>query len=144
MQRKWADEAGFSIVEVLIAAAVLGIAVIGLALLFSLGQGLVLAQVHDRVALGLAVWRLEESRTEGFSAIRAGSTAIKVGTASELPVSGFPQYDRTTVVTCVDATTLKAQAPCPNPVTAVQITVTVIPHARQADSITLNSVLTFH
>jgi len=52
-------ERGVAIIEVLTAAVILAIAVIGLAVMFSWGQSFVVAQGDDRVALYLAQQRIE-------------------------------------------------------------------------------------
>src|SRR5262245_51634741 len=54
------SERGFAILEVLIAAVVLGIALVGLALMYANGHGLVVGQGDERVALQLAQQKIEQ------------------------------------------------------------------------------------
>jgi len=61
-------QAGFSMIEVLIAAVIVAIAIIGLFMMYSTGQALVQAQGSNRVAVQLAQQRLEELRAGGFGA----------------------------------------------------------------------------
>ena len=58
--------AGFSIVEVLAVTVIVGIAVIGVALMFGKGSAWVSATGADRVAAGLAQQRIEQIRTCGW------------------------------------------------------------------------------
>ncbi len=86
------DERGIALleVEVLTAGVVLSIAILGLALLFSMGSSYVAAEGGERVALFLAQQRLEELRAVGLA--RAVAEA-------ERPVPGFPGFLRSTTIT---------------------------------------------
>jgi type II secretory pathway pseudopilin PulG len=61
-------QGGISLIEVLVAALVLGIALTGLTLLLSRGQTAVVAQGDTRVALYLAQQKIERLRGLGFGA----------------------------------------------------------------------------
>ena len=84
------DERGIALLEVLTAGVVLSIAMIGLALLFSMGSSYVAAEGGERVALFLAQQRLEELRAVGLA--RAVAEA-------ERPVPGVPGFLRSTTIT---------------------------------------------
>ena len=62
-------ESGFSIVEVLAVTVVIGIAVIGVALMFGKGSAWVSAIGDDRVAAGLAQERIEQIRATAWGAV---------------------------------------------------------------------------
>ena len=145
---------GIALLEVLISGAILAIAVVGLSLMLSSGQSLVMADGDERVALYLAQQKIEHLRALGLRCIPVGTSADAVGPESgcfsqqdynEAPEQlGFPRYRRLTVVECVDPQTFAPTAPCPDPVTAKRITVTVDPQMREADPITISSVLALH
>ena len=139
------------------AGAILAIAVVGLSLMLSSGQSLVMADGDERVGLYLAQQKIEKLRTLGLRCIPVGTSADAVGPEpgcgsstqqdyNETPAElGFSRYRRLTVVECVDPQTFSPTAPCPDPVTAKRITVTVDPEMmREADPITISSVLTLH
>ena len=145
---------GIALLEVLIAGAILAIAVIGLSLMLSSGQSFVMAEGDERVALYLAQQKIEKLRALGLRCIPVGPSADAVGPESgcqsstqqdynEAPAElGFSRYSRLTVVECVDPQTFAPLATCPDPITAKRITVTVDPEMREADPITISSVLT--
>jgi type II secretory pathway pseudopilin PulG len=62
---------GFSLVEVLAVTVIVGIAVIGVALMFGKGSAWVSATGADRVAAGLAQQRIEQIRTCGWDVATA-------------------------------------------------------------------------
>lgn len=66
------NDAGFSIVEVLAVTVVVGIAVIGVALMFGKGSAWVAATGDDRVAAGLAQERIEQIRAGGWALATPG------------------------------------------------------------------------
>jgi type II secretory pathway pseudopilin PulG len=66
------DEAGIALVEVLITAVVMGIAAVGIALMFATGSGWVSAEGDDRVAMKLAQQKVEQLRSMSFGCIFAG------------------------------------------------------------------------
>ena len=153
---------GIALLEVLIAGAILSIAAIGLSLMLSSGQSLVMADGDERVGLYLSQQKIEQLRGLGLRCIPVGPSADAVGpepgcgsssqdyneTPAELgPQLNFPpgvpaHHRRLTVVECVDPQTFAPTAPCPDPITAKRVTVTVEPLMHQADPIVVSSVLT--
>jgi hypothetical protein len=83
------DERGIALLEALMASLVLSIAMIGLALMFSMGSSYVRAEGGERVALFLAQQRLEELRAIGLA---------RAVTEAETAVPGFPGFVRTTTI----------------------------------------------
>jgi len=83
------DEDGIALLEVLTASVVLSIAMLGLALLFSMGSSYVAAEGGERVALFLAQQRMEELRAIGLA---------RAVTEAEGPVPGFPGFLRSTTI----------------------------------------------
>ena len=76
---------GIALLEVLIAGAILAIAVIGLALMFSWGQTFVVAQGDDRVALYLAQQKIEALRASGFNLLQVGDETLVAGCPNAEP-----------------------------------------------------------
>ncbi len=116
-------EDGIALLEVLFGGVALGIAIVGLALLFSLGQTSVLAEGDDRVALYLAQQRMEQLRTLGYDYVLSGTTTEAAGT-----IPGFPGFSRQTAVAVLadpDGSGL--------PQAAKTITISVQPSWRMAD-----------
>lgn len=98
-------QAGFSILEVIVAAVIVAIAAVGLSVMYSTGQALVQAQGSNRAALQLAQQRIEQIRAGGF-----GPQALP-DYREETAFVGIPNnpgYERTTIITGV----------CPNDFTA--------------------------
>ena len=62
-------EAGIALLEVLVTGVVLSIAVVGVALMFSLGNAWVVAGGDERVALNLARQKIEQLRSLTFACI---------------------------------------------------------------------------
>src|SRR5262245_58892628 len=60
------DRRGISVVEVLIAALLLGIASAGVTLMFGSGQAFIVGEGDNRVALALARQAIEQVRASGF------------------------------------------------------------------------------
>ena len=83
------DERGIALLEVLTASVVVLIAMIGLALMFSMGSSYVRAEGGERVALFLAQQRLEELRAIGLA---------RAVTEAERTVPGFPGFVRSTTI----------------------------------------------
>jgi hypothetical protein len=110
------------------------------------------AEGDERVAIYLAQQKIEQLRSLGFACIPVGTgNAVPSdcgGTPSqdydETPEElGFPRYSRTTAVQCADPSAFNPIG-CPGLITAKRITVTVAPQMAQADTITVDSVLTLH
>ena len=91
-------QAGFSMIEVLIAAVIVAVAIIGLFMMYSTGQALVQAQGSNRVAVQLAQQRLEELRAGGF-----GAASLPDGREETafVAVPNNPGYERMTVISGV-------------------------------------------
>jgi prepilin-type N-terminal cleavage/methylation domain-containing protein len=67
-RRTLIGQEGFTLLEVLVAAMILGIALVGLTLLLSRGQAFLVAQGDARIALYLAEQKIERLRGLGFGA----------------------------------------------------------------------------
>ena len=61
-----ASEAGMSLLEVLFGIAIVGMAAMGMAMMFGMGQGMVQGGGDNRAALSIAQQRLEQVRAAGF------------------------------------------------------------------------------
>jgi hypothetical protein len=72
VRRAFGSEAGSMLLEVLIAGVMLGIATVGVALMFSLGGTWVTAKGDDRVGLWLAQQKIEQLRALTFTCIPVG------------------------------------------------------------------------
>ncbi len=123
-----ANERGIAFLEVLAAGVTLSIALIGLALMFSLGMSWVSAEGGERIALFLAQQRVEELRTMGL----AGAIA-----EPERDIPGFPGFLRRTTIT--GGTDLDGSGNVPR-----LITVSVRSIIRQAGPVTLTAVYFRH
>jgi len=67
-RRTLIGQEGFTLIEILAAAIILGIAVVGLTLLLSRGQAFIVAQGDTRIALYLTEQKIERLRALGFGA----------------------------------------------------------------------------
>jgi Tfp pilus assembly protein PilV len=90
------SEAGLMLIEVMMATLVLGIASLGLALMFSRGSADVVAMGDDRIALGLAEQKIEQLRAAGFGAATTGTAP------PESISSGARTFTRVTCTQYVD------------------------------------------
>jgi len=140
-KKRTTGEDGYALLEVLVGGVVQAIALVGLALMFALGQALVVAQGDDRVALYLAQQKIEEARSLGFSAVAMGSHTDTV-TAGQTAGQTF------TRVTCISYVGDASLGEPPAGGCAVgagtstkRIKVTVTPAQPQADPVTLETVL---
>ena len=84
------SEDGFSLLEIVISGFIVSVSVVGLALMYSLGQSFVSAEGHERVALYLAEKRIEELRSIGLS---------QAASEPEAPIPGFTDFYRSTTIT---------------------------------------------
>ena len=149
--RIWGDS-GLSIVEVLAATLVVGIAVVGVALMFGKGAAWVSATGDDRVAAGLAQQRIEEIRASGWG----GATQL-IGTLITEPAIAagddyrFTRFTRTVCVQYVDprspvGLTSPAYTPseCPaGPMTTtIRMTVVVTSTQPETSPVTLQAWMT--
>ena len=121
-------EHGVALLEALTTSVIVVIAMIGLALLFSMGSSYVAAEGGERVALFLAQQRLEELRAIGLA--RAVSE-------TERPVPGFPGFLRST--TMVAGTDLDGSGDVPR-----IITVSVRSLVRQAGPVSVTTAYVKH
>ena len=122
------DERGIALLEVLTASVVLSIAMIGLALMFSMGSSYVRAEGGERVALFLAQQRLEELRAIGLA---------RAVTETDTAVPGFSGFVRTTTI--AGGTDLDGSGNVPR-----IITVTVRSLIRQAGPVSVTTVYIKH
>ncbi len=160
-----AGEQGAALLEVLIAGVFLGLAVVGIALMFSEGQSYVVAEGDDRVAIALAQEKLEAVRALGFSCIPIGgpgtagvpmpalpncpgfspipdTPAVRAArTYNEAPLGRYAS--RTVIVQCANPDTMVAQA-CPSPVDATKITVDITPTMTKAKPLRVEAFVALH
>ena len=96
-----ASTAGFTILEAIIASLVVGIAALGVMMMFSSGQTSVYSSGQNRVAAQLVIQRIEQVRATGYG------TKFPPDPREETiwtPVPGNPGYERTTIITDVCTT----------------------------------------
>ena len=127
-RRQLCGERGIALLEVLTTSVIVLIAMIGLALLFSMGSSFVAAEGGERVALFLAQQRLEELRAVGLA---------RAVTEAEGPVPGFPGFVRSTTIAA--GTDLDGSGDVPR-----IITVSVRSLVRQAGPISVTAVYVKH
>jgi hypothetical protein len=114
--------------------------------MLSTARSFTVAQGDDRVAFYLAQEKLENLRALGFAAVPTssgpcpGTTCYNESglTAGEDQVQIF---SRVTTVVCVAKDNVNTAIPCPTPPVLKLLTVTVTPPMRQADPMTLQTVL---
>lgn len=154
VNRRLVGDEGVAVLEVLIAAVVLGVATIGIALMFSKGGSFIIASGDDRVAIYLAKQKIEDLKTLSFACIpiggpgtakadigpNTGCTATRV--YNEPQVAGNSRHSRTTVVACADPLANFAVSTCPQ--SGRRITVTVGDLMAEGRQITIESGLTVH
>ena len=121
-------ERGVALLEVLTTSVILVIAMIGLALMLSMGSSFVHAEGGERVALFLAQQRMEELRAIGLA---------RATTETERAVPGFPGFVRTTTIS--GGTDLDGSGDIPR-----IIRVSVRSLVRQAGPITVTAVYAKH
>ena len=120
------DQRGVSILEVLIAALLLGMASAGVAVMFGTGQAFIVGEGDNRIAAALARQAVEQVRASGF-----GNPLVAVDPREELtftavPYAGVhPGYERTITITSVCAKNYLPVCSPPTPIEAKLITVTV-------------------
>src|SRR5207247_1723639 len=133
--------------EVVMTSVVLGIAIVGVALMLSSARSMVVAQGDNRVAFYLAQEKLENLRAQGFAAVPISPGGSCPGitcynesglTAGEDQVQTFT---RVTAVDCVAKSDLNTAIACPTPQVLKRITVTVTPSMYQADPVVMRTVL---
>ncbi len=135
------DASGITLIEVLIASAVVGIAAIGLALMFAHGQAFIAGEGDNRVAVYLAQQKIELSRAQGFPTLTVGTTTELFDNALATVVSNA-FYTRTTAVDLVCGDDYTATTGCPStPPQAKRVTVTVQSAPKEARQVILTAVL---
>ena len=140
VRRFWLHEGGFAILESLMGSIMVALGIVGLSVMFSVGQTMILAQGDEWSGLFLAQQKIEESIATGFTAL-AVATATDTVSVGE---SGTQAYTRVTTVACVQqADYTQVVSPCPSPL-AKRVTVTVTPTNAQLNAVTLQTVLTSH
>jgi Tfp pilus assembly protein PilV len=144
---QWTREQGLALIEVVMTSFVLGIAVVGVALMFSLGRSFTVAQGDNRVAFYLAQEKLENLRAQGFAAvpINPGGACPGITCYNESDLTAGADntqtFLRVTSVDCVAKSNLNTVISCPTPKVLKRITVTVTPSMHQADPVILQTVL---
>lgn len=99
--RLLASPAGFTILEAIVAGLVVGIAGMGVLMMFGTGQTYIQSGGTDRIAAQLAQQRIEQVRAAGYG------TKFPPDPRQELTmtaVPGNPGFERTTIVTDVCST----------------------------------------
>jgi type II secretory pathway pseudopilin PulG len=96
-----ASPAGFTLLEAIISATIVGIAGMGVLMIFGTGQTYIQSSGTDRIAAQLAQQRIEQVRAAGYG------KKFPLDPRLELimtPVPGNPGFERTTVITDVCST----------------------------------------
>ena len=125
LRRIVTDIRGISIVEVLIAALLLGIASAGVTLMFGSGQAFIAGEGDNRVALALARQAVEQVRATGFGPTTGADPRQELTFNSAAYGTIYPGYERTIVITAACATDFATTCAAPTPFEAKLITVTV-------------------
>jgi Tfp pilus assembly protein PilV len=154
------DASGITLIESLIASVVVGVGVIGLAVMLGTGQSVLSAEGDNRVAVFLAQQAIEHCRWQGFARATAGTTTEKIDASSSVADASNPCapasasnilttncttstticYARTTVVDCVSTSDYTASADCTaTPTPPKRITVTVRGGAFVAGNVQLHA-----
>ena len=131
------DERGIALLEVLTAGVALSIAMIGLALMFSLGASFVAAEGGERIALYLAQQRMEELRAIGLARATAETERAVPGFPPGCPATTPCQFLRSTTI--VGGTDLDGSGDVPR-----VIRVSVRSLVRQAGPISVTAVYVKH
>jgi Tfp pilus assembly protein PilV len=119
------DQRGVSILEVLVAALLLGIASAGVAVMFGTGQAFIVGEGDNRIAAALARQAVEQVRASGFGPT-SGVDPRQELAFTAVPYAGIhPGYERSIVITSVCANNYLPACSPPTPIEAKLITVTV-------------------
>jgi type II secretory pathway pseudopilin PulG len=145
-----AEETGFSLVEVLVAGLVIGVAVIGVSMMFGTGSAWVAALGEDRVGVGLAQQRIEQVRADTISRGWNSSSVTVAVPGKPIPPEAIdpancdvindqpagcrqiPKYQRVTCIQYVSDTDITSPAyssdcAAGEPTSTRRVTVTVTP-----------------
>jgi type II secretory pathway pseudopilin PulG len=102
------SNAGLGLLEVLVTTLVVGIAAVGIALMYSVGNTNVVAKGDNRVALGLAQQKIEQLRSLTFNCIPVSGPTAAVP-SNPLPCTATQNYSEGAA--WVTATGVAAPAP---------------------------------
>jgi Tfp pilus assembly protein PilV len=119
------DTRGVSIIEVLIAALLLGIATAGVTLMFGTGQAFIVGEGDNRVALALARQAVEQVRASGFGPTTGADPREELTFNSTAYGTTHPGYERTITIASVCANNFLPACSPPTPIESKLITVTV-------------------
>jgi Tfp pilus assembly protein PilV len=136
-----ADERGISLIEVIVAAVVVGIGAVGVALMFSAGQAYIQAEGDNRVALFLAQQKLEQFGSVGFAAHNV--VPISGTDTLDFTPNADQRYTRSWSIVCVDRDNYTSTVDCTTAGAAKLMSVTVQPSPAdpKATPVTLSRVL---
>ena len=144
-------DSGLSIIEVLAATLVVGIAVVGVALMFGRGAAWVSATGDDRVAAGLAQQRIEQIRASGWGVATAAGTIGTPITDPAISAGSNHTFARSVCIQYVDPSsplglTSPAHTPSACPLepatTTIRMTVVVTSNQPEAGPVTLQAWMT--
>jgi prepilin-type N-terminal cleavage/methylation domain-containing protein len=96
--RRAADERGMSLIEVVMAMLLLGVALAGLALSFPLSSIAVTDGGFLTIANGLAMEPIERAKREDYATLDSTFTTLYGSGATDLTGIGFPGFTRTVAV----------------------------------------------
>ena len=119
------DHRGISIIQVLIAALLLGIASAGVTLMFGSGQAFIVGEGDNRVALAVARQAIEQVRASGFGPTGGSDPREELTFSSTAYGTTYPGYERTITIASVCASNFLPACAAPTPIEAKLITVTV-------------------
>ena len=112
------DTRGVSIIEVLIAALLLGIATAGVPLMFGTGQAFIVGEGNNRVALALARQAVEQVRASGFGPTTGVDPREELTFNSTAYGTTHPGYERTITIASVCANNFLPACSPPTPIEA--------------------------
>ena len=136
-----------ALLEVLISSVIVGIAVVGVGLMFAIGQAYITAEGDNRVTLFLAQQKIEQLRTLGYTALTVtdnSATEPPATATPEDPVPNYPGYSRTWSVACVGQNDYTSRIACSGatcPAKRITVTVQTSPLGPKSTPVTLQSVL---
>jgi len=99
-------DSGMSLIEVIFGIAIVGIAAVGMAMMFGMGQGMVQGGGDNRAALSIAQQRLEQVRAAGFGPSTLPDPREEAS-PDGVPINNFgdsdavPGFRRRTIITGV-------------------------------------------
>jgi prepilin-type N-terminal cleavage/methylation domain-containing protein len=153
------EPSGVSLLEVVVCSAIVGIAAVGVALMFGAGQAYIQAEGDNRVALFLAQQKVEQLRALGPTELETNrvtdatdteppATATPECLDTDLNVSAGPTcaagYRRTWSVVCVDRDDYSIRRDCgagPSRAIRIRVAVETTPPDAKARAITLESLV---